>query len=348
MSKIVYVGLSGGVDSSLTAALLKKEGFKVVGVYMKNWTKDILGYECPWKEDYRDAKRVAVNLDIPFKVFDFEKQYRKKVVDYMIEAYKAGLTPNPDIMCNQEIKFKLFLDTAISQGADLVATGHYARIKNNHLMMAKDQNKDQTYFLYRMSQEALSKSLMPIGDYLKKDVRKLAQEYNLPTYNKKDSQGICFVGEVGIKDFLISELGDQEEGPIIDQEGQVVGQHEGAIFYTIGQRHGLKVASGLPYYVIRKDVSENIVYVTNKLDDQKLWSDQLNLENYYETYSNYDVSNKLIDVRIRHRAPLVKCYLEINKTKATVKLQEPLKATSPGQSAIFYDQGYCIGGGIIV
>lgn len=348
MSKVVYVGLSGGVDSSLTAALLKKEGYNVVGVYMKNWTKDILGYECPWKEDYQDAKRVAVNLGIPFKVFDFEKQYRRKVVDYMIRAYQEGLTPNPDIMCNQEIKFKLFLDTALNEGADLVATGHYARIKNNHLMMAKDQNKDQTYFLYRMSQKALSKTLMPIGDYLKPEVRKLAQKYNLPTYNKKDSQGICFVGEVGIKDFLISELGPQQEGPIMDQNNKVVGKHEGAIFYTIGQRHGLNVSSGLPYYVTSKDIAKNIVYVTNKLDDQKLWSDQLNLEYFYQTYPNYKFDNKTIEVRIRHRAPLIKCQLEVVGSKAIIRLQDPLKAVSPGQSAVVYDRGYCIGGGIIV
>ena len=348
MSKVVYVGLSGGVDSSLTAALLKEEGYRVVGVYMKNWTKDILGYECPWRDDYQDAKRVAVNLGIEFKVFDFEEDYRLKVVDYMVESYKLGLTPNPDIMCNEEIKFKLFLNTAIEQGADLVATGHYARIKSAHLKMAEDQAKDQTYFLYRMSQEALSKTLMPIGDYLKKDVRKLAKHYKLPTYNKKDSQGICFVGEVGVKDFLISELGPCQPGKIIDENNQVLGEHEGAIFYTIGQRHGLNITKGLPYYVIAKDVTKNIVYVTSRLDNRKLWSDHIRLINYYETYPKYNFRSNNLKVRIRHRAPLIDCQLELRGSKALVKLSEPVKAVAAGQSAVFYDEGYCIGGGIIV
>ena len=195
MPKKVYVGLSGGVDSSVTAALLQQQGYDVTGVYMKNWSQDLPGFECPWKEDYQDAKRVAVKLGIPFKMYDFETQYRDKVVQYMIDEYQAGRTPNPDIMCNQEVKFKLFLETALEDGADMIATGHYSRVQGGELRVAKNTDKDQSYFLYRITEDALTKSLMPIGDFATKDeVRELAAKFNLPTAGKKDSQGICFVG----------------------------------------------------------------------------------------------------------------------------------------------------------
>src|SRR6478609_5342584 len=195
MAQKVYVGMSGGVDSSVTAALLLERGFDVTGVYMKNWSKDLPGFPCPWKEDYQDAKRVAVQLGIDFKMYDFEKEYRQKVVDYMVAEYQAGRTPNPDIMCNQEIKFKLFLETALDDGADLIATGHYARVVNSKLHTAVNADKDQTYFLYRVSQEALSKTLFPIGEFQTKEkVRAIAKKLGLATAEKKDSQGICFVG----------------------------------------------------------------------------------------------------------------------------------------------------------
>src|SRR3954471_6098845 len=200
--KTVYVGMSGGVDSSVAALLLKEQGYRVVGVYMKNWSQDLPGTPCPWKEDFQDAKRTAVQLGIDFKMYDFEKQYRQKVVDYMLDGFKAGITPNPDIMCNQEIKFKLFLDTALEDGADLIATGHYAKVKDGKLLMAKDENKDQTYFLYRVTKDALNKTLFPLGGLTKPEVRKLAKQANLITADKKESMGICFVGKVGIKDFL--------------------------------------------------------------------------------------------------------------------------------------------------
>src|SRR6185312_15271450 len=197
MTKKVYVGMSGGVDSSVTAALLKEQGHDVTGIYMKNWSQDLPGHACPWKEDYQDAKRVAVQLGIPFKLYDFETQYRQEVVDYMVREYQAGRTPNPDVMCNQEVKFKLFLETALEDGADLIATGHYARSQDGRLYTGLDPNKDQSYFLYRVTTEALKHSLMPVGEMHKSEVRKLAKKLGLATADKKDSQGICFVGKVG-------------------------------------------------------------------------------------------------------------------------------------------------------
>lgn len=347
MSTKVYIGLSGGVDSSVTAALLKDQGYDVTGVYMKNWSQDLPGFECPWKEDYQDAKRVAVRLGIPFKMYDFETQYRDKVVQYMIDEYQAGRTPNPDIMCNQEVKFKLFLEAALEDGADMIATGHYSRIQNGKLLTAQNLPKDQSYFLYRVTEEALSRSLMPIGDFNSKDeVRDMAVKFNLPTAGKKDSQGICFVGKVGIKEFL-QQYVTTVPGDIIDQHGRTIGQHDGAIFYTIGQRHGLNVGGGLPYYVIGKNMHDNQVFVTSDINDAKLWQSEIQLTDMHWINGEPDLS-KEYQVRTRYRAPLVSARIEKSDDNFKIALSEQIRAITPGQSAVLYDGEHVLGGGIVI
>jgi tRNA-specific 2-thiouridylase len=342
----VYVGMSGGVDSSLTAALLVEQGYDVTGVYMKNWTQDLPGMKCPWADDLADAKRVAVQLGIDFKVFDFETEYKQKVVDYMIEEYKLGRTPNPDIMCNQEVKFKIFLETALEDGADMIATGHYARVKDGKLLQAVDTNKDQTYFLYRVTGEALKKTLFPLGEFTKPVVREMAKERGLFTASKKDSQGICFVGQIGIREFL-SQYVQQEAGSIIDKKtGKVLGQHDGAIFYTIGQRHGLDVGGGFPYYVVGKDMDKNEVYVTTNLNDDALWRPELTLQAAH--WINETPVSGQYQVRVRHRATLITATLTFtDDATISLVLDTAERAVAPGQSVVIYNNEECIGGGII-
>ncbi len=372
MSQSVFVGMSGGVDSSLTAALLKEQGYNVTGVYMKNWTQDLPGMLCPWADDLADAKRVAVQLDIPFLVFDFEKEYKHVVVDYMITEYKAGRTPNPDIMCNQEVKFKLFLSAALKLGADKIATGHYARVgimepktgsekvkaAKYELLVPHDIVKDQTYFLYRISERALAHTLFPLGDYKKTKVRQMAQKRGLATATKKDSQGICFVGKVGIRDFL-SQYVTAKAGKIIDKSsGATIGHHDGAIFFTFGQRHGLDVGGGLPYYVVGKDMQKNEVYVTTKLNDPTLWRHTVTLTDLHWINGVPDLSKTtMYQVRLRHRAPLSKAQLSLKQphsksslenTVAELTLLEPERAVTSGQSAVIYDGDHVLGGGIVV
>ena len=424
--KTVYVGMSGGVDSSVSALLLKEQGYDVVGVYMKNWSRDLPGMKCPWAEDLADAKRVAVKLGIPFEVWDFEKEYREKVVDYMLEEFKKGNTPNPDIMCNQEIKFKLFYEKAMTAGADFIATGHYARVGlksalssaglenpgtsytgrpgepsasqtnlsassgiyvpefSNHFMLQKepipnptllravDENKDQTYFLYRISDEALAHTIFPIGEMLKPDVKKLAQEKGLHNAYKKESMGVCFVGEVGMKDFL-KEYIEIEPGEIREIEtDKVLGFHEGAVFYTIGQRHGLYLEGekgvaneGLPYYVVKKDVRKNIVYVSRNLNHEAIWTKTLTLKNVLlrtgpglaaspavlasrlraagDPPARSPVRVIKVSVRLRHRAPLVPATFD----GETLNFKNEIKRPAAGQSAVLYGGEICLGGGII-
>jgi tRNA-uridine 2-sulfurtransferase len=351
MSKIVFVGLSGGVDSSVAAALLLEQGYEVHGVFMKNWSKAIGGVECPWREDYEDAKRVAVALDIPFDMYDFEDDYFSTVVSYMLEAFKSGITPNPDIMCNQEIKFKLFYDTARQNGADAIAMGHYAQTSDGRLFRSVDENKDQTYFLYRIPQNALKSSLFPIGAYTKPEIRRKASEYGLPTATKKESMGICFVGRVGIKEFLTEFIEDKPQpGPIVDQRGVTIGEHDGALFYTIGQRTGLGVGGGLPYYVTSKDMPSNTVYVTNDLSDQSLWSSTISLTSVCWINEGPVVTKpEQYTVRTRHRAPLqaISKFGQGLNGSFTIEVNEPIRALTPGQSAVVYHGTECLGGGIV-
>ena len=379
MKKHVYVGMSGGVDSSVTAALLIEQGYKVTGVFMKNWAQDLPGFKCPWREDLADAKRVAVQLGIPFKVYDFQDQYKQKVVDYMISEYEAGRTPNPDIMCNQEVKFKLFLETALEDGADMIATGHYAQITDStnpkdqnskhdqrptanelsphySLHTAADANKDQTYFLYRITEDALSKTLFPLGEMTKPEVREKAKELGLITAEKKDSVGICFVGEIGIKEFLQNFV-SSTSGDIIEKStGKVVGQHEGAIFYTIGQRHGLGVGGGLPYYVIGKDMSKNQVYVSSDLNDPDIWRSEVTLTDLHWTdqppvtaNDQPATTNDTLYLRVRHRGPLIPVEsVTMHDNNCTVRLTEEVRAIAPGQSGVFYQNEICLGGGILL
>ena len=346
LMKTVYVGMSGGVDSSVSALLLKEQGYHVVGVYMKNWSKDLPGMKCPWAEDLADAKRVAVRLGIDFEVWDFEKEYREKVVEYMLREFRKGNTPNPDIMCNQEIKFKLFYEKAMEAGADFIATGHYARVKDGMLLRAVDENKDQTYFLYRISEEALRHTIFPIGEMLKPEVKKLAEKHGLHNAYKKESMGVCFVGEVGMKDFL-KEYIEVEPGEIREIEtDRVLGYHEGAIFYTIGQRHGLYldgekgvINDGLPYYVVKKDVEKNIVYVSKNLNHEAIWTKELKLKDMFLRVG--EVHSCL--VRLRHRAPLISAILD----GETLHFESEIKRPASGQSAVLYDDEICLGGGII-
>ena len=399
--KTVYLGMSGGVDSSVSALLLQQQGYRVVGVYMKNWSKDLPGMKCPWAEDLADAKRVAVKLGLDFEVWDFEGAYREKVVEYMLEEFRKGNTPNPDVMCNQEIKFKLFYEEAMKRGADYIATGHYARIKpsintrglasqsrsgarpvgpapwatgatprfanlrtplrrdsdatracRTELVRAADDNKDQTYFLYRISEEALTHTIFPIGDMLKPDVKKMAEENGLHNAYKKESMGVCFVGEVGMKDFL-KEYIDIKPGEIREVESEkVLGYHEGAVFYTIGQRHGLylngvagEVNDGLPYYVVKKDTENNIVYVSKNLNDEHIWANELEIK---DMVLRQDLPESVL-VRLRHRAPLITAKITLKKNNtATLEFENEIKRPAAGQSAVLYSGEICLGGGIII
>ena len=344
----VYVGMSGGVDSSLSAALLKEQGYQVTGVYMKNWTQDLPGMQCPWADDLADAKRVAVHLDIPFKVFDFQNEYKQLVVDYMLDEYRAGRTPNPDIMCNQDVKFGLFLKAALADGADKIATGHYAGSRGSHLLRAADENKDQTYFLYRITGDAVAHTIFPLAQYqTKSEVRADAEKRGLATARKRDSQGICFVGTVGIREFL-SQYVTTEPGNIIDREtGKTLGRHDGAIFYTLGQRHGLNVGGGLPYYVVGKDMAKNEVYVSRNLNSAEFFAREIRLADVH-WINDALRSGDSCQIRVRHRAKLGDATVEEANDNLIVLPAEPERAVAPGQSIVLYRGDECLGGGIVV
>ena len=344
--KTVYVGISGGVDSAVAASLLQNQKYRVVGVYMKNWSRDVGGHTCPWKQDLASARSVAAHLKIPLKIFDFEKEYFESVAKYMIETYKHGKTPNPDIMCNEKIKFDAFYNKCIEDGADYIATGHYAKMDSSRLMVASDKSKDQTYFLYRINHNIADKILFPLSELSKKEVRKLAEEVRLPNYDRPDSQGLCFVGNIPMRDFL-SEFIKPQKGKIVDEDGNELAEHNGAFYYTIGQRHGLGIGGGKPYFVYQIDTKKNIVMVTSDENSTLLNKKEFIINDckwWQELYSE----ELRLEVRVRYRSKLQNCTLTKNgKNKFKITLDNPERAIAPGQSAVFYSGDMVVGGGII-
>ncbi|MDP3793081.1 MAG: tRNA 2-thiouridine(34) synthase MnmA [bacterium] len=341
--KMVYIAMSGGVDSSVAAALLKKQGYNVVGVFMKPW-QPWPGL-CMWQGDREDAMRAAAVLGIPFLTWDFSKEYKKEVGDYMIREYRAGRTPNPDVMCNKEIKFGLFLKKALKEGADFIATGHYVRKVERRaacysLLTARDKNKDQSYFLWTLTQKQLKHCLFPIGDYIKPEVRKLAKKFGLPNHDKKDSQGVCFIGSLNMKDFLKKYI-PNKKGKILDKKDNMIGSHDGVYYYTIGQRHGLDIKNGQgPYYVISKDIKKNIIYVGK----EKNLGDMTARVGKIKWINSEPRLPAKIGVRTRYRAPINQAILSKNG-QLKFKLKE--RAITPGQSAVFYRGEELLGGGVI-
>ena len=354
----VFVAMSGGVDSSVSAALLKEQGYDVTGVYMKNWSGDDFGIQgdCPWQADQDDAESVCKKLGVPFRSFNFEKEYRERVVEYFFAEYKAGRTPNPDVMCNKEIKFHLFLEKAIEEGADLIATGHYVRrTKGNgvfKLLKGVDENKDQSYFLYNITQEQLSKSLFPIGHLQKSEVRELAKKFDLPVADKPDSQGICFIGEIDVQEFLRARI-KPHKGDIVDiDSGKKVGEHDGVEFFTLGQREGIGVGGREePYFVVDKDGEKNILYVGMGKKHPKLFEDMVRIGNLHlinDSLSIEDLVGKDLSASARYRQKPQNCILSIDGKIITAKFNEAQRAVTPGQSLVIYDGEECLGGEVII
>ncbi len=368
--KKACVAMSGGVDASVAAAMLKKQGFDITGVFVKSWYPE--GGVCGWKEERRDAVRVAAKLGIPFLTYDFSKEYEKEIITYMKREYSANRTPNPDVMCNKYIKFGLFLQESLKRGADYIATGHYVRRTNRtkakpllnnkglafvKLLQAKDKNKDQSYFLWTLTQEQLKYCLFPIGDYTKPEVRKMARKFGLPTAEKKDSQGLCFVGELDFSLFL-RKIIPKKEGEIRTPDGKVIGKHDGSHFYTIGQRHGLGISGKAPYYVVGKDLKNNVLIVAEKKDEKKFYKKEVIIDSA-NWISGVPVLNKKYSARIRYRQSLQKCRLvAINGDSATFHFDTPQRAVTSGQSLVLYrgpsyvktseGKQEMLGGGIIV
>ncbi|MGC9605652.1 MAG: tRNA 2-thiouridine(34) synthase MnmA [Minisyncoccia bacterium] len=350
-NKNVFVGMSGGVDSSVSAALLKKAGNDVTGVFMKVWQPDWL--ECDWKEERLDAMRAAAHIGIPFVTLDLQKEYKEGVIDYMISEYKAGRTPNPDVACNREVKFGAFWKWAKGQGADLIATGHYARNKDDRLFVSKDTNKDQTYFLWTLTKDDLKHILFPIGGMTKPEVRKLAKDLKLPNADKKDSQGLCFIGKVDLKGFLRHYI-RAEPGEVLSENGEVIGKHPGALLFTIGERRGFtitkKTPADAPYFVIGKDVEHNIITVSNKSADNSLSGAKKVVEiSRINWISGAPEPGRPLKARSRYRETLQGAKASSTSgDKATIEFDEPQSTLTPGQSLVIYDGGECLGGGIIV
>lgn len=344
--KKVFVGLSGGVDSAVSAALLKERGFDVTGVFIKAWQPEWM--PCSWRDERRDAMKVAIALDIPFIFLDFEKEYKEGVVDKMITEYKAGRTPNPDVLCNREIKFGSFWKKARELGADYIATGHYARIEDGKLLEGKDKEKDQSYFLWTLNEDDISHAIFPVGNLEKSEVRKLAEKYRLPVAEKKDSQGICFLGDVSMEEFL-SHYVDAKPGRVLNTEGETIGKHRGLIYYTIGERHGFEITkkspeSG-PFYIVAKDIPTNTLVVSDKEEEIKEFSPaKVILKNV--NWIN-EPESPLLTARIRYRGEKLPLTLEAHGKKLAVIFNEPVRGLSLGQSLVFYERDNCLGGGVM-
>ena len=366
MKKKVILGLSGGVDSSVAAIKLLEEGYEVIGVFMRNWdsatNNDFLGNPdfnsdvCPQEKDYQDAMKVAEKLGIELKRVDFIEEYWEYVFKYFLEEYAAGRTPNPDLMCNKEIKFKAFLDYANNLNADYIAMGHYARIthdpvKGSYLLRGLDNNKDQTYFLALLSQNQINKALFPVGDMLKKEVRELAVKYDLATATKKDSTGICFIGERRFHQFLQNYL-PAKPGKMVRLNGEVIGNHDGLMYYTIGQRKGLGIGgiagySTEPWFVVGKDLEKNLLFVEQGIDNDYLYSDFCIVKDL-NWINEVPVVGKEYQAKFRYREKdnsVVITLLEDNLMH--VKFNSLVRAVTPGQACVIYDNEICMGGGII-
>ncbi len=350
----VIVGMSGGVDSSVTALLLKKQGYDVMGIFMKNWDEKNDNGVCSSADDYEDVRKVCNQIGIPYYTVNFEKEYWDRVFTYFLNEYKRGRTPNPDVMCNKEIKFKAFLDYALKLGADYIATGHYARTDfyngEYRLLRGLDSNKDQTYFLCTLGQYQLSKSLFPIGHLNKSEVRNMAIFEGLTTATKRDSTGICFIGERNFNEFLNSYLPAQP-GDIKTLKGETVGKHDGLMYYTLGQRKGLGIGgigTGEPWFVAEKDIKNNILYVAQGENNPVLFSHGL-IANELHWVSSKEKQNILsctAKFRYRQADKAVTVHL-LDNNKCKVVFDAPQKAITPGQAVVFYDGEVCLGGGII-
>ncbi|EPZ39742.1 tRNA-specific 2-thiouridylase mnmA [Anoxybacillus ayderensis] len=348
----VVVGMSGGVDSSVAALLLKQQGYDVIGIFMKNWDDTDENGVCTATEDYEDVVRVCNQIGIPYYAVNFEKQYWEKVFTYFLDEYKAGRTPNPDVMCNKEIKFKAFLEHAMALGADYLATGHYARVAYRdgeyQLLRGLDANKDQTYFLNQLGQAQLSKVLFPIGELQKSQVREIAKEAGLATAGKKDSTGICFIGERNFKQFLSNYLPAQP-GKMQTLDGEIKGTHDGLMYYTIGQRHGLGIGgSGEPWFVVGKNLKENVLYVAQGFDNELLYSDAIIATNVNWVSDRKPHEPISCTAKFRYRQPDVPVTVEmIDETTARVSFSQRVRAVTPGQAVVFYHGEQCLGGGTI-
>ena len=361
--KKVLVALSGGIDSAVSAYLLIKQGYKVEAAFMKNWssTAGLKVNECPWLVDRQDALRVAAFLRIPLHTLDFEKLYEKNVLNYFFNSYRRGLTPNPDVMCNKEIKFKLLYNWAIKNGFDSLATGHYSQVSKAtiqthgrakvwyRLLRSKDEFKDQTYFIYNIKSAQLPHLMFPIGGMKKSAVRSLARKIGLPNAEKKESMGLCFVGRIRLKDFLEQKL-KPKKGKILDQNNKIIGEHGGLYNYTIGQRQGIKVGGNGPYYVFKKELKSNRLYVTNNPNDHRLEVKKIEIHSVNWISQSYQLSaiSYQLTGRYRHQGELVP--LTISKIKNDlfqITFKKPQKAVASGQSLVIYKGKECVGGGVI-